>query len=170
MPLAHFLGLILLILVQGFRLGSERPTFAIICDNHDHKFKIMEEDGLTWVSNIKSEEFLPLSSTISLHCSDDFAAACTFVATFTPSSHHTERPDEDGILSSILDTGATHCLLPLRWMTNEQAVQSKKIHLQVASGSKVRMLLHDNLIYWSNVTRPLISVGQLKSMLDLCFI
>ena len=28
----------------------------------------------------------------------------------------------------ILDTGATHCLLPLTWLTNEQSLSSKKIH------------------------------------------
>ena len=132
--------------------------------------KMMEEDALTWASNINSEESLPLSSTNSPHCSDDFAVACTCLTTFTPSFHHTECPDEDGFLPPILDTGATHCLLPLRWMTNEQAGSSKKIHLHVASGRKVRALLHDNIIYCATVTRPLISVGQLEPMLDLRFI
>ena len=41
--------------------------------------KTMEEDALTWASNINSEESLPLSSTNSPHCSDDFAAACTLL-------------------------------------------------------------------------------------------
>ena len=132
--------------------------------------QIAEEDALTWASNINSEESSPLNSTNSPHCSDDFSAACTFVTTFTPSFHHTECPDENGFLPPILDTGATHCLLPLRWMTNEQASSCKKIHLHVASGSKVRALLHDNIIYCSTVTRPLISVGQMKSMLDLRFV
>ena len=69
-----------------------------------------------------------------------------FLTTFTPSFHHTECPDEDGFLPPILDTGATHVLLPLRWMTNEQAGSSKIDHLHVPSGSKVRALLHDNII------------------------
>ena len=132
--------------------------------------QIAEEDALTWASNINSEESLPLSSTNSPHCSDDFAAACTFFTTFTPSFHHTECPDEDGILPPILDTGATHCLLPLSWLTNEQSLHSKKIHLQVASGSKTRALLYNNIIYCATVSRPLISVGQMKSMLDLRFV
>ena len=55
-------------------------------------------------------------------------------------------------------------------MTNEQSLQSKKIHLQVASGSKVRALLYNNIIYCATVTRPLISIGQMKSMLDLRFV
>ena len=129
-----------------------------------------EEDALTWASNINSEESLPLIFTNSPHCSDDFAAACTFFTTFTPSFHHTECPDEDGILPPILDTGATHCLLPLSWLTNEQSLHSKKIHLQVASGSKSRALLYNNIIYCATVSRPLISVGQMKSMLDLRFV
>ena len=63
-----------------------------------------EEDALTWASNINSEESLPLNSTNSPHCSDDFAAACTFIttSTFTPSFHHTECPDEDGIFTTYL--------------------------------------------------------------------
>ena len=109
-----------------------------------------------------------MNAANSPHCSDDFAAACTFFATFTPSFHHTECPDEDGILPPILDTGATHCLLPLGWMTNEQSLHSKKIHLQEAS--KVRTLLYNNITYCATVTRPLISVGQMKSMLDLRFV
>ena len=60
-----------------------------------------EEDALTWASNINSEESLPLSSTNSPHCSDDFGAACTFITTFTPSFHHTECPDEDEFLPPI---------------------------------------------------------------------
>ena len=132
--------------------------------------QIVKEDALTWASNINSEESLPLSSTNSPHCSDDFAAACTFITTFTPSFHHTECPDEDGFLPPILDPGATHCLLPLRWMTNEQSAHIKKIHLQVANGSKARALLYNNIIYCATVTRPLISVGQMKSMLDLRFV
>ena len=128
--------------------------------------QIPEEDAVTWASDNSSEEFLPLSSTNSPHCSDDFATACTFFTTFTPSFHHTECPDEDGILPPILDTaGATQCLLPLRWLTPEQAGSSKKIHLQIASGSKACALLYNNIIYCATVTHPLISVGQLISML-----
>ena len=37
--------------------------------------QIVKEDALTWASNINSQEPLPLSSTNSPHCSDDFAAA-----------------------------------------------------------------------------------------------
>ena len=109
-------------LSSGWDLGSPPVPSAVTIMTT----QIAEEDALTWASNINSEESLPLSSTNSPHCSDDFAAACTFLTTFTPSLHHTECPDEDGILPPILDTGATHCLLPLRWMTNEQAGSSKK--------------------------------------------
>ena len=132
--------------------------------------QFVKEDALTWASNINSEESLPLNSTNSPHCSDDFAAACTFITTFTPSFHHSECPDEDGILPPILDTGATHCLLPLSWLTNEQSRHSKRIHLRVASGNKIRALLYNNIIYCATVSRPLISVGQMKSMLDLRFV
>ena len=49
------------------------PSSVTIMTTH-----MMEEDALTWASNINSEESLPLSSANSPHCSDDFAAACTF--------------------------------------------------------------------------------------------
>ena len=39
-------------------------------------------------------------------------------------------------------------------MTNEQPLQSKKIHLQVASGSKVRALLYNNISYCGTATHP----------------
>ena len=81
--------------------------------------------------------------------------------------HTSEVPSEDGLLSPILDTGATHCLLPLDWLTPTQAATSKRIHLKVASGSSVRALLFNNLIFCATVSRPLLSVGQLKAMLGL---
>ena len=43
----------------------------------------------------------------------------------------------------------------------------KKIHLTLADGSKVRALLHNNLIYTHMAERPLVSEGQLKAMLDI---
>ena len=94
-------------------------------------------------------------------------SACSFYTTYTPAFHSSEPTDVDGILPPILDTGATHCLLPLSWLTNEQSLSSKKIHLKVASGATVRALLYQNVIYCATVSRPLISVGQLKAMLDL---
>ena len=94
-------------------------------------------------------------------------SACSFYTTYTPAFHSSEPTDEDGILPPILDTGATHCLLPLSWLTNEQSLSSKKIHLKVASGATVRAVLYQNVIYCATVSRPLISVGQLKAMLDL---
>ena len=67
----------------------------------------------------------------------------------------------------ILDTGATHCLLPITWLGAEECEKAKRIHLKVATGTTVRALLYNNVIYAKSVTRPLISVGQLKGMLGL---
>ena len=47
------------------------------------------------------------------------------------------------------------------------SAQSKRIHLNVASGASVRALLCQKLIYCVTVSRPLLSVGQLKGLLDL---
>ena len=133
----------------------------------------VQEDVLTWASDITSEEHdtsLPSDSINSPRQLEVVNSRRFFYTTFAPSFHHTEFPDEDGILPPIVDTGATHCLLPLRWMTTDQAENCKKIHLKVASGISMSALLHDNIIYCSTVTRPPIYVGQLKSMLDLRFI
>ena len=91
------------------------------------------------------EEDLPHPTTL-----EDFALACTFYTTFNPSFHSSEPvDDDDGFLPPILDTGATHCLLPLDWLVPEQAAFSKRIHLKVASGTSVRALLYNNMIYCS---------------------
>ena len=111
---------------------------------------------------VVGDETLPSAS----HVDAWSYSAGTFYTTFTPAFHSSEPIDVVGIYL-ILDTGATHCLLPLKWMTHEQAETCKKIHLKVASGATVRALLHENIIYCSTVSRPLVSVGQLKSMLDL---
>ena len=116
--------------------------------------------------SLSTAEILP-SASLSCYHDADYFSACTFYTTFTPAFHSTEPTDADGILPPILDTGATHCLLPLKWMTHEQAESCKKIHLKVASGATVRALLHENVIYCSTVSQPLVSVGQLKGMLDL---
>ena len=54
---------------------------------------------------------------------EGFALACTFYTTFNPSFHSSEPVDDDGCLPPILDTGATHCLLPLKWLSYEQVCQ-----------------------------------------------
>ena len=40
--------------------------------------------------------------------------------------HSCEPTDDDGILPPILDTCATHCLLPIKRLTNEQSLFSMK--------------------------------------------
>ena len=67
-------------------------------------------------------------------------SACTFYTTFTPAFNSSERVDEDGILPPSLDTKATHCLLPVKWMTHEQAETCKKTHLlKVDRGATVQV-------------------------------
>ena len=68
----------------------------------------------------------------------------------------------------ILDTGATRCLLHLDWIDKEDADRrAERIHLGVANGTQSRALLLDNITYSIHTARPLISIGQLKAMLDL---
>ena len=132
---------------------------------------------IDWASQTHSDPFASSSVAIeevAMHLAEGTFlqsdhAAFTFYTTFLPSFHSTSATDESGVLPPILDTGATHCLLPLSWLSPEEASSSKRIHLKVASGTSVRALLYNNVIYCSTVSRPLISVGQLKAMLDLRF-
>ena len=102
------------------------------------------------------------------------AAACSFYTTYLPTYHTASSAagdDKDHPENlPILDTGATHCLLPLDWLSAEECEEAKRIHLKVATGTTVRALLSNNVIYAKTVSRPLVSVGQLKQMLDLRFI
>ena len=107
------------------------------------------------VEMLNAEAVLPTAGSSATW----FYSACSFYTTYTPAFHSSEPTDEDGILPPILDTGATHCLLPLSQLTNEQSLSSKKIHLKVASGATVRALLYQNVMYCATVSRPLISVG-----------
>ena len=102
-------------------------------------------------------------------------SACSFFTSFLPTFHSTAAEASAASPESlerapILDSGATHCLLPLTWLSEEDTEKAKRIHLRVASGDQVRALLYNNIIYAKSVTRPLVSIGQLKSMIDLRFV
>ena len=70
------------------------------------------------VEMLNTEAVLPTTGSSATW----FYSACSFYTTYTPAFHSSEPTDEDGILPPILDTGATHCLLPLSWLTNEQSI------------------------------------------------
>ena len=148
---------------------SDTPSTYMSADLATRKVfahQLHESITLEWAKCTHDiEEDLPHPTTL-----EDFTLACTFYTTFNPSFHASEPvddDDDDGFLPPILDTGATHCLLPLDWLTYEQAAYAKRIHLKVASGTSARALLYNNMIYCRTVSRPLLSVGQLKAMLDL---
>ena len=67
----------------------------------------------------------------------------------------------------ILDTSATRCLLHLSWMSEDVIEKAERIHLGVANGTRSRALLWNNIMYSPHTARPLLSIGQLKAMLDL---
>ena len=80
---------------------------------------------IDWASQTHSDPFASSSVTIeeaamhrakgTLLQSDH--TAFTFYTTFLPSFHSTSATEESGVLPPILDTGATHCLLPLSWIS-----------------------------------------------------
>ena len=63
------------------------------------------------------------------------ASACSFYTTFLPTFHAASTQDnsvEDRPENlPILDTGATHCLLPITWLGAEECEKAKRIHLKV---------------------------------------
>ena len=74
---------------------------------------------------------------------------------------------DDPNKAPILDTGATRCLLRSSWISKDVIDKAERIHLGVANGTRSRAVLWNNIMYSPHTARPLISVGQLKAMLDL---
>ena len=146
------------------------------------KSKAKPKAGARKGANAAWAEGEDLESTVQIEEVDDSAlsaegifTACSFFTSFLPTFHNassaTSANSADSLeLAPILDSGATHCLLPLTWLSDEDADMAKRIHLRVASGAQVRALLFNNAIYAKSVTRPLVSIGQLKAMLDLRFV
>ena len=90
----------------------------------------------------------------SLHITDDpdypdiNATACTFYTTFLPTFLQPTPMSTWKITPRIiLDTGAAHCLMLLSWLGEAECELAKRIHLKVATGSTVRALLYNNVIY-----------------------
>ena len=69
----------------------------------------------------------------------------------------------------LLDTGASHLLMNLDHLTEEQAAEAKRIHVNQATGAPKRALLLNGVIYAADVGRVLVSVGALKERLRLHF-
>ena len=69
----------------------------------------------------------------------------------------------------LLDTGASHLLVNLDHLTEEQASEATRIHVKQATGSPKRALLLNGVIYAANVGRVLVSVGALRERLRLDF-
>ena len=72
----------------------------------------------------------------------------------------------------LLDTGASHLLMNLDHLTEEQAAEAKRIHVNQATGSPKRALLLNGVIYAADepdIGRVLVSVGALKERLRLHF-
>ena len=97
-------------------------------------------------------------------------SACAFYTPSLPTYQSASPAVADEELPPILDTGATHCLLPFSWLSRDQIDNAKRIYLRVASGSKVKALLREIVIHCPSANRPLISVGQMKAMMDIRFI
>ena len=69
----------------------------------------------------------------------------------------------------LLDTGASHLLVNLDHLTEEQASEAKRIHVKQATGSPKRARLLNGVIYAADVGRVLVSVGALRERLRLDF-
>ena len=69
----------------------------------------------------------------------------------------------------LLDTGASHLLMNLERLTEEQAAEAKWAHVHQATGTPKRALLHKGVIYAANVGRIFVSVGAWRERLRLHF-
>ena len=140
-----------------------------------------EQGNNTWVDDRESTVKIEEIPERTIH--EDHSA--TYTESFAVNSQHpqvgttTQRHLAKGVASNkgvtsenpnkapILDTGATRCLLHLSWMSKDVIEKAERIHLGVANGTRSRALLWNNIMYSPVTARPLISVGQLKAMLDL---
>ena len=93
-------------------------------------------------------------------------AAVLEVADQLPTVMASKRNTEER--EPLLDTGASH-LMNLDHLTEEQAAEAKRIHVNQATGSPKRALLLNGVIYAADVGRVLVSVGALKERLRLHF-
>ena len=132
-----------------------------------------EQGNTTWVDD--------LESTVKIEEIPEWAIHEDHSATYTESFGQLPRRAQqiEGVASNkgvtldnpnkapIWDTGATRCLLHLSWMSKDVIEKAERIHLGVANGRRSRALLWNNIMYSPVTARPLISVGQLKAMLDL---
>ena len=94
-------------------------------------------------------------------------AAVLEVADQLPTVMASKRSTEER--EPLLDTGASHLLMNLDHLTEEQAAEAKRIHVNQATGSPKRALLLNGVIYAADVGRVLVSVGALKERLRLHF-
>ena len=164
-----------------------KPEMIQVYPPVSDSFSLPDLSTCNFASSLTSERFIPdalgnvawakgeCNSSLGVDLSV-YAAACAFYSSYLPTFHPTSvtsssLPVHDTPeLSPILDTGATHTMLPLSWIPDGRSKEAKKVHLTLADGSKVRALLYNNLIYTDMAQRPLVSVGQLKAMLDIRFI
>ena len=94
-------------------------------------------------------------------------AAVLEVADQLPTVMASKRSTEEK--EPLLDTGASHLLMNLDHLTEEQAAEAKRIHVNQATGSPKRALLLNGVMYAADVGRVLVSVGALKERLRLHF-
>ena len=95
------------------------------------------------------------------------SAAVLEVADQLPTVMASKRSTEER--EPLLDTGASHLLMNLDHLTEEQAAEAKRTHVNQATGSPKRALLLNGVIYAADVGRVLVSVGALKERLRLHF-
>ena len=150
---------------KGNAKAKPKPKAQVNAASANAIWAAQETDATVTIEDVTDQDVAMSAHHISS------ASACSFYTTFLPTFHAASSADpsrEDHPKNlPILDTGATHCLMPLTWLSTEECNQAKRIHLKVATGTTVRALLFNTVIYAKSVNRPLISVGQLKGMLDL---
>ena len=81
-------------------------------------------------------------------------AAVLEVADQLPTVMASKRSTEER--EPLLDTGASHLLMNLDHLTEEQAAEAKRIHVNQATGSPKRALLLNGVIYAADVGRVLV--------------
>eukprot|EP00971_Amphidinium_carterae_P252802 5019086-Amphidinium_carterae.4 len=113
---------------------------------------------------------VPPGATIEDVTDQPSASAANIIPWYSPEPSAMLTARESTPLTPILDTGASHCLLPASHLTKDEAELATRVHLRVANGSMTRALIYQNIIYALKVPRTLISIGHVTHALGLTFV
>eukprot|EP00971_Amphidinium_carterae_P341962 6481060-Amphidinium_carterae.1 len=153
---------------QPHQEGQDQGEYQYPDADHAQAEEEEYEEGTTWPEDGIEVPQADYAAAAAYGPSSFTAYLCPDIGGVSPVALLT-TPDVKP-MTPILDTGASHCLLPVSHLTADEAELASRVHLRVANGALTRALMYQNIIYATKVPRPLISVGQVTNSLNLTFL